>query len=128
MYWPLCYQIDLETIVFGGILESLEEVFGEESEILSQLALPARRIILDSALGEPSHCLNVLQERIKSGQAVNDLNWLRLRTWRETLAMVFDPPNRRDSLSNIINLDIDIQGDHLVQGLLLASWIADKLG
>ena len=100
----------------------------EDPEILSQLALPARRIILDSALGEPSHCLNVLQERIKSGQAVNDLNWLRLRTWRETLAMVFDPPNRRDSLSNIINLDIDIQGDHLVQGLLLASWIADKLG
>ncbi len=100
----------------------------EDPEILSQLALPPRRIILDSALGEPSHCLNVLQERIKSGQAVNDLNWLRLRTWRETLAMVFDPPNRRDSLSNIINLDIDIQGDHLVQGLLLASWIADKLG
>ena len=100
----------------------------EDPEILSQLALPARRIILDSALGEPSHCLNVLQERIKSGQAVNDLNWLRLRTWRETLAMVFDPPDRRDSLSNIINLDIDIQGDHLVQGLLLASWIADKLG
>lgn len=100
----------------------------EDPEILSQLALPARRIILDSALGEPSHCLDVLQERIKSGQAVNDLNWLRLRTWRETLAMVFDPPNRRDSLSNIINLDIDIQGDHLVQGLLLASWIADKLG
>ncbi len=100
----------------------------EDPEILSQLALPARRIILDSALGEASHCLNILQERIKSGQAVNDLNWLRLRTWRETLAMVFDPPNRRESLSNIINLDIDIQGNHLVQGLLLASWIADRLG
>ncbi len=99
----------------------------EDPDLLNQLALPTRRIIIDSALGNPTHCLNVLQERIKSGQVVNDLNWLRLRSWRETLAMVFDPPNRRNSLSNIINLDIDIEGDHLVQGLLLASWIADKL-
>ncbi|WP_269622770.1 glucose-6-phosphate dehydrogenase assembly protein OpcA [Prochlorococcus marinus] len=99
----------------------------EETHLLNNLALPTRRIIIDTALGEPTRCLEVLQQRIISGQAVNDLNWLRLRTWRETLAMVFDPPTRRDSLSKIINLDIDIEGKHLVQGLLLASWIADKL-
>lgn len=100
----------------------------EDPELLNQLALPKRRIVIDSALGEPSRCLDVLQNRIDSAQAVNDLNWLRLRTWRETLAMVFDPPHRRDMLSEVINLDIDIEGEHFVQGLLLASWIADKLG
>ncbi|KGG15451.1 MULTISPECIES: glucose-6-phosphate dehydrogenase assembly protein OpcA [unclassified Prochlorococcus] len=100
----------------------------EDPELLNQLALPTRRIIIDTALGDPSRCLDVLSQRIKSGQAVNDLNWLRLRTWRETLAMVFDPPNRRDALSKITNLDIDIEGNHIVQGLLLASWIANKLG
>ena len=69
-----------------------------------------------------------LRSRVESGQAVNDLNWLRLRSWRETLAMVFDPPQRRDALSHITRLDIDVEGHHPAQGLLLAAWIADRLG
>ena len=99
----------------------------EAPELLSKLSLPNRRIIIDTALGKPQRCFDVLQERIDTGQAVNDLNWLRLRTWRETLAMVFDPLHRRDALKDIIKIDIDIEGDHPVQGLLLAGWIADKL-
>jgi glucose-6-phosphate dehydrogenase assembly protein OpcA len=67
-------------------------------------------------------------ERISAGQAVNDLNWLRLRTWRESLAMVFDPPSRRDALGHVVQLDIDVEGEHPVKGLLLAAWIADRLG
>jgi len=65
---------------------------------------------------------------VESGQAINDLNWLRLRSWHETLAMVFDPPHRRDALSHIVQLDIDVEGHHPAQGLLLAAWIADRLG
>ena len=41
--------------------------------------------------------------------------------------MVFDPPNRRDVLVNLTNVDIDIEGEHPVQGLLLEAWIADRL-
>ena len=41
--------------------------------------------------------------------------------------MVFDPPGRRNALGNIVQLDIDIEGNHPVQGILLASWIADRL-
>jgi len=100
----------------------------EDPELLDQLALQNRRIVIDSSLGEPMKCLDLLQKRIETGQAVNDLNWLRLRTWRETLAMVFDPPDRRNSLDNLVNIDIDIEGNNPVQGLLLASWIADRLG
>jgi glucose-6-phosphate dehydrogenase assembly protein OpcA len=51
--------------------------------------------VLDSSIGMPRRCLDLLVERIERGQAVNDLNWLRLRTWRESLAMVFDPPAAR---------------------------------
>jgi glucose-6-phosphate dehydrogenase assembly protein OpcA len=47
--------------------------------------------MVDSYLGTPRRCLDLLVERIGAGQAVNDLNWLRLRGWRESLAMVFDP-------------------------------------
>ncbi|MBW3042284.1 glucose-6-phosphate dehydrogenase assembly protein OpcA [Prochlorococcus marinus] len=99
----------------------------EAPDFLKALALPNRRLIIDTALGEPADCLSLLLQRIKSGQAVNDLNWLRLRGWRETLAMVFDPLQRRNVLNNLEKIDIDIQGSQSVQGLLLAAWIADRL-
>ncbi|MGC6483937.1 MAG: glucose-6-phosphate dehydrogenase assembly protein OpcA [Synechococcus sp.] len=100
----------------------------EAPELLQHLAVHPRRLILDSAVGEPMHCLNLLRDRIEAGQSVNDLNWLRLRGWRETLAMVFDPPQRRDALNHVVQLDLDMEGEHPVQGLLLAAWIADRLG
>ena len=99
----------------------------EAPEFLTALALPNRRLIIDTALGEPTDCLNLLLQRIKSGQAVNDLNWLRLRSWRETLAMVFDPLQRRNILDDLERIDIDIEGSQSVQGLLLSAWIADRL-
>ncbi len=99
----------------------------EAPELLERLTTSTRRIILDTALGDPDRCLNFLQEKIKKGQAINDLNWLRLRTWRETLAMVFDPLLRRKALESVVKLDIDIEGNHPVQGLLLTAWIADRL-
>ncbi len=100
----------------------------EFPELLEELAVAPRRLILDSALGDPIYCLNLLAKRLGAGQAVNDLNWLRLGSWHQTLAMVFDPPHRRDALGHVVQLDIDVEGDHPVQGLLLASWIADRLG
>ena len=103
---------------------SLDEAPG----LMQQLASSPRRLILDSAVGHPRHCLDLLRQRVESGQAINDLNWLRLRSWHETLAMVFDPPHRRDALSHVVQLDIDVEGHHPAQGLLLAAWIADRLG
>ena len=99
----------------------------EAPELLEQLTIRPRRLILDSAMGNPTHCLNLLSDRIARGQSVNDLNWLRLRSWRETLAMVFDPPQRRNALGHVVQLDIDVETEHPVQGLLLAAWIADRL-
>ena len=100
----------------------------EAPQLLEALAAPPRRLVVDSSLGQPRRCIDLLVERIASGQAVNDLNWLRLRTWRESLAMVFDPPARRNALEHVVQLDIDVEGDHPLKGLLLAAWIADRLG
>ena len=100
----------------------------EPLDMLEALAPLPRRLVIDTSLGGPRRCLDVLVARIKAGQAVNDLNWLRLRSWRESLAMVFDPPSRRDALAHVVQLDIDVEGDHPVKGLLLAAWIADRLG
>jgi glucose-6-phosphate dehydrogenase assembly protein OpcA len=100
----------------------------EAPELLEALAPAPRRLVVDSSLGQPRRCIDLLVDRIASGQAVNDLNWLRLRTWRESLAMVFDPPARRNALEHVVQLDIDVEGDHPLKGLLLAAWIADRLG
>jgi glucose-6-phosphate dehydrogenase assembly protein OpcA len=100
----------------------------EPLDMLEALAPLPRRLVIDTSLGSPRRCLDVLVARIDAGQAVNDLNWLRLRSWRESLAMVFDPPSRRDALAHVVQLDIDVEGDHPVKGLLLAAWIADRLG
>jgi glucose-6-phosphate dehydrogenase assembly protein OpcA len=100
----------------------------EPEDMLTALAPPTRRLVVDSSLGRPSRCLSVLVDRIQTGQAVNDLNWMRLRSWRESLAMVFDPPSRRDALAHVAQLDIDVEGDNPVKGLLLAAWLADRLG
>jgi glucose-6-phosphate dehydrogenase assembly protein OpcA len=100
----------------------------EAPELLEALAPAPRRLVVDTSLGQPRRCIDLLVDRIASGQAVNDLNWLRLRTWRESLAMVFDPPARRNALEHVVQLDIDVEGDHPLKGLLLAAWIADRLG
>ncbi len=99
----------------------------EAKPMLNKLASSGRRLILDSALGDPYYCLELLKSKTCKDQAINDLNWLRLRSWRESLAMVFDPPKRREILQNIVNIDIDFEGENPVQGLLLAGWIADRL-
>ena len=61
-------------------------------------------------------------------KSINDLNWLRLKSWRESLAMIFDPPSRRTLLDHISQVDVDIEGDHIIQALFLISWISSKLG
>ena len=100
----------------------------EAPEVMAALATGARRLVVDSSLGDPRRCLDLLVDRIDSGQPINDLNWLRLRSWRESLAMVFDPPSRRDALNHVVQLDLDVEGSNPVKGLLLAAWLADRLG
>lgn len=100
----------------------------EAPEVMAALATGARRLVVDSSLGDPRRCLDLLVARIDAGQPINDLNWLRLRSWRESLAMVFDPPSRRDALNHVVQLDLDVEGSNPVKGLLLAAWLADRLG
>tara|TARA_Y100000766_G_scaffold145573_1_gene125115 strand:+ start:226 stop:1527 length:1302 start_codon:yes stop_codon:yes gene_type:complete len=100
----------------------------ESPEIFDYFTNHGLRLIIDTALGSPNRCLEVLDQLKKSNKAINDLNWVRLRSWRESLAMIFDPPSRRPILDHITDIDVDIVGEHFVQALFLISWISDKLG
>ena len=42
--------------------------------------------------------------------------------------MIFDPPSRRNLLNHVSQVDVDIEGDHIIQALFLISWISAKLG
>ena len=99
----------------------------EAPEVFDYFANFGIRLIIDTAHGSPNRCLKVLDQLKKKDKAINDLNWLRLKSWRESLAMIFDPPSRRPILDHITDIDVDIAGDHMLQSLFLISWISDKL-
>ena len=99
----------------------------ESPEIFEYFANHGLRLIIDTALGTPNRCLSVLNLLRNSNKAINDLNWVRLKNWRESLAMIFDPPSRRPILDHITDIDVDIYGSHMLQALFLISWISDKL-
>ena len=105
---------------WNGSLDDSPEIFDYFSE-------GGRRLIIDTANGSIKRCLDILNKSLNSNKAINDLNWVRLKSWRESLAMIFDPPPRRAILEHISDIDIDIEGDHIIQALFLISWISDKL-
>ena len=99
----------------------------ESPEVFDYLTNNGVRLIIDTANGSPKRCLYVLSQALNANKAINDLNWVRLKSWRESLAMIFDPPSRRAILDHITDIDIDITGSNLLQALFLISWLCDKL-
>ena len=99
----------------------------DSPEIFDYFSKGGKRLIIDTANGSSKRCIDILTKALKSKRAINDLNWVRLKSWRESLAMIFDPPSRRNLLEHITQIDVDIEGDNIVQALFLISWISDKL-
>ena len=99
----------------------------DSPEVFDSFLKSGSRLIIDTANGSIRRCLDVLNNALKSNKAINDLNWVRLKSWRESLAMIFDPPSRREILDHISDIDVDIEGEHVIQALFLISWISDKL-
>ena len=99
----------------------------DSPEIFDFFKNKGNRFIIDTANGSIKRCLDVLNNSLRSNQAINDLNWVRLKSWRESIAMIFDPPSRREILNHISEIDIDIEGEHLIQAFFLISWLSDKL-
>ena len=99
----------------------------ESQDIFNYFIDHGIRLIIDTANGSPKRCLKILDQSIRSNKAINDLNWVRLKSWRESLAMIFDPPSRRPILDHISDVDIDIVEGNFLQALFLISWVSDKL-
>jgi len=59
---------------------------------------------------------------------VIDLAWLRTTPWRERLAASFDLPSRLEALRHINELNIRHRDGSSASALLLAGWLASRLG
>ena len=100
----------------------------DSPQIFDYFSSHGKRLIIDTANGSSQRCIDILYNAFTHKKSINDLNWLRLKSWRESLAMIFDPPSRRSLLEHISQIDVDIEGNHIIQALFLISWISEKLG
>lgn len=66
--------------------------------------------------------------RLAQDTHVVDLSWLRGAPWRERVAAAFDPAARRAELTTLDGVTVRHRVDSTVAGLLLAGWLAARLG
>jgi glucose-6-phosphate dehydrogenase assembly protein OpcA len=97
-------------------------------EAVDSLLRLANVILLDSA-AEPGIVSSLARVSELANRAyVVDLSWLRSTPWRERVATTFDPGEWRSALEEISAVTIRHRGDSAAAALLLAGWLASRLG
>jgi glucose-6-phosphate dehydrogenase assembly protein OpcA len=94
-----------------------------------QAVLPMVDVLLcdsdeDPDAGEALASAGEMLERVY----VVDLAWLRTTPWRERLAARFEAPARRPALARVASLSIEHRAGSRASALLLAGWLASRLG
>jgi glucose-6-phosphate dehydrogenase assembly protein OpcA len=121
----------LDTIVDPVLVAELPTVLWcphGHTEALDALRSRVDVMLIDSdELYEPAEALAHAASLLTSAYVV-DLAWLRTTPWRERLAASFDPADRRDSLRRVSGLSIDHRIGSRASALLLAGWLASRLG
>jgi glucose-6-phosphate dehydrogenase assembly protein OpcA len=99
-----------------------------DNELFKRLSEISRSVVIDSAgFLTPEADLVQLYSLIESGMAIADLNWRRLGAWQELTAETFDPPERRNHITEIDRITLDYEKGNPVQGLMYLGWIASRL-
>lgn len=108
------------------------------NRVFEELARVADRLILDSAeFQRPVDALINLSDWMQglAGKPhVSDMNWSRLTPWRELTAQFFDAPALLPYLPQLYEITAEYaagDGDarpNPAQGLLVAGWLASRLG
>ena len=100
-----------------------------EQALFQNLAETSNCLIVDSSyFSDAESELNKIQEITESGKYIADLNWHRLSPWQELTAEAFDPPERRESLTEIDHISIDHEPGNASQALMFLAWFASRLG
>ena len=92
-------------------------------------------LVVDSArFKEPFHSFGGLSNLLKVAHhrlGLGDLQWSRLRPWRESIAQFFTPVGRRHFLSGIAEVGVDYAGEgrgNRIAAALVTGWLAAALG
>lgn len=108
-----------------------------EYTILPHLEYFARRLIFDAEATEDlqQFSRDMLNRLNSSSVQIIDMNWARIRGWREVLAQIYDSPERLEQLitANFIELKYNNQPNELfiqsgIQAIYLQAWLAARLG
>ena len=121
----------LETIVDPLVVTDVATVtwspHGYPEAVDALLAL-SQAVLLDSREElDPTEALARVG-RLAQETHVVDLSWLRGTPWRERVAAAFDPAARRPELATLDGVTVRHRADSTVAGLLLAGWLATRLG
>lgn len=100
-----------------------------EQSLFRQLSETSNCLIVDSSyFSEGESELSKIQEITETGKYIADLNWHRLSSWQELTAEAYDPPERRESLTEIDHISIDHERGNATQAVLFLGWFASRLG
>jgi glucose-6-phosphate dehydrogenase assembly protein OpcA len=103
-------------------------------ELLDALRVSDGLVVDSSQFDEPYHAFRRMASMLKVAHhrmGLADLQWARLRAWRESIAQFFTPRDRRPFLAGISELGIDYVGEgrgNRIAAALLTGWMASALG
>ena len=106
----------------------------DKRELLEALRI-CDGLVVDSAQFErPYHTFRGLSELLKVAHrrmGLGDMQWARLKPWRESIAQFFTPRDRRAFLSGISEVGVDYEGEgrgNRIAASLMTGWMASALG
>jgi len=122
---------DLETIVDPLVATDVPTLLWAphgHREALERLAPLAQAALIDSAAHQRWQAALRQAAELSDRLYVVDLAWLRPAPWRARLAAAFSRPARRAELEAIAAVTISHHPDYTASALLLAGWLASRLG
>jgi glucose-6-phosphate dehydrogenase assembly protein OpcA len=100
----------------------------EHDEAVDALVDRADLVLIDSGTEPQVHLALARAADLASHAHPIDMAWVRTSPWREHICGVFDPPPMRRALGMLSALTIRHRQDSTASGLLLAGWLASRLG
>ena len=97
-------------------------------EAIDSLATRADLVLIDSGEEPQVHLALARAGDLAERTHPIDMAWVRTSPWREHICALFDPPDRRRTLLMLSALTISHRQDSAASGLLLAGWLASRLG
>ncbi|MEM7726979.1 MAG: glucose-6-phosphate dehydrogenase assembly protein OpcA [Cyanobacteria bacterium P01_A01_bin.45] len=120
----------IQELLIGGLPKFLwwKATPDSSNPLFKRLATVCDNAIVDSCnFNNPESDLLSLQKLTETDIPLADLNWRRISAWQELTAEAYDPPARRNVLTEVDRVNIDYEKGNSAQALLFLGWLASRL-